>query len=199
MLERVTGWFKGGSPGRMTALAATLMATVFLLWQSDEPVAPDTGAQALRGPSEPDSFVVQARYRAWNAEGEPEIQLTSPRIEQFEEQDLATLETPRARVFSSQDPIPWVIESDEGTLRQTEGLATLTGNVVILRQLDQGETRMTTDTLTLDNRDGTVYTDDPVTIEEPFGTTEAVGMKAWVDERILELNSRVEGAYETVR
>jgi len=70
---------------------------------------------------------------------------------------------------------------------------------VVLRQLDDGETRLTTDTLTLDNRDGTVYTDDPVTIKEPFGTTEAVGMKAWVDERILELNSRVEGAYETVR
>ena len=34
----------------------------------DEPTLPDTDAQALRGPTEPDSFVVQARYRAWNAE-----------------------------------------------------------------------------------------------------------------------------------
>jgi lipopolysaccharide export system protein LptC len=199
MLDRLTGWLKGGSPGRMAALVATLMATVFLLWQSDEPPLPGTGAEALRGPSEPDSFVVQARYRAWNTDGELEILLTSPRIEQFDEQGLSTLETPKARVYSARDPHPWLIEADDGTLRQGEGLAHLDGNVVVVRQLDQGESRLTTDTLTLDNQDGTVYTDDPVTIKEPFGTTTAVGMKAWVDERILELKSRVEGRYETVR
>ena len=51
------------------ALAVTVTATVFLLWQSDEPVSSRNAASDLRGPAEPDGFVVGGQYRAWDEQG----------------------------------------------------------------------------------------------------------------------------------
>ena len=184
---------------RTLALIAVIAATLFLMWQSEERDLSNPQAEQLRGPSEPDSFVVGSRYRAWDEEGHLEIQLTSPRIEQFENDNRATLEKPVARVFPQQRPQPWIIKADEGSLLQTEGLLHLTRNVVITRRSDDSEATLTTSALTLDNNEGTVYTDQPVTITEPFGVTRATGMKAWIDQRILELNSQVDGQYETFR
>jgi lipopolysaccharide export system protein LptC len=184
---------------RTLALVAVVGATLFLMWQSEERDTSNPDAEQLRGPSEPDSFVVGSDYRAFDENGKLEIQLTSPRIEQFEDSNRAELQAPVARVFSDQSPEPWIIKSDEGSLRQTQGLLHLRGNVVVTRATTDGETTLETGQLTLNDNDSTVYTDQPVTITEPYGTTRATGMKAWIDQRILELNSQVEGRYETFR
>lgn len=198
----ITEWFFGDrSKRRITALAlaATVTATVFLLWQSDEPVSTRDTASELRGPAEPDGFVIGGQYRAWDEQGNLQIDLKSPRIEQFEATDTAHLDTPRARLFSEGSPEPWLIESNEGSLQQNNEMLELMGNVRLTRQSKGREAILETGALTLDNSNGTVYTDQPVTITEPFGVTRSTGMKAWINERILELNSRVEGQYETVR
>jgi lipopolysaccharide export system protein LptC len=36
-----------------------------------------------------------------------------------------------------------------------------------------------------------------VELTDSFSLTRATGMKAWIDDRILELDSDVEGRYET--
>ena len=184
---------------RNLALAATVGATVFLMWQREEVDIMRGDATELRGPSEPDSFVVEGRYTTWDEQGNLKMTLASPRIEQFEDTDHATMNAPRARIYSEQGTDPWIIEADVGSLQQNENRMVLTGNVVVLRQTADSEATLTTSSLTLDNNQGIVYTDQPVTITEPFGVTRATGMKAWVDQRVLELNSRVEGHYETIR
>lgn len=184
---------------RTLALAATVGATVFLMWQRDEVDIKRGDATALRGPSEPDSFIIEGRYTTWDEQGNLKMTLASPRIEQFDDSDHATMNAPRARIYNEQGTDPWIIEADEGSLQQNEDRVVLTGNVVVLRQTADSEATLTTSSLTLDNNQGIVYTDQPVTITEPFGVTRATGIKAWVDQRILELNSRVEGHYETVR
>ncbi|MBB5322128.1 LPS export ABC transporter periplasmic protein LptC [Marinobacter oulmenensis] len=199
MIRYLVSFGTGTGILRTLALAATIGATVFLLWQSDEPERPRAGAEQLRGPSEPDSFVVGGRYRSWNDQGNLEIRLTSPRIEQFEATSLATLETPWAQVYNASDAEPWIISADTGSLQQAEGILDLKGDVEVERSANGGTTTLNTQALTLDNNTDTVFTDQPVTITEPFGVTRAVGMKGWIDQRILELNSRVEGQYETSR
>ena len=184
---------------RTLALIAVIGATLLLMWQSEDRDLSNPQAEQLRGPSEPDSFVVGSYYRSWDEQGHLEIQLTSPRIEQFEDTNHALLEKPVARVFPQGRPQPWIIEADEGSLLQSEGLLNLTHNVVVTRRSEDAEATLTTNALTLDDNEGTVYTDQPVTITEPFGVTRATGMKAWIDQRILELNSQVEGQYETFR
>lgn len=185
---------------RTLALAGSLAAAMFLLWQSDEPPVIDKEAAELRGEAEPDGFVVNGKYRSFDEAGNLKISFTSPRIEQFEEGNLATMESPSAELYSGDNGAgsgPWIVNAENGSLLQNEDLLYLTGNVRILRSVAGRETTLTTSTLTLDNDRGMLYTDAPVVISDVTGITRAVGMKAWIDERILELNSQVEGRYET--
>ena len=79
-------------------------------------------------------------------------------------------------------------------------ILTLTGNVIITTTDARGrQATLSTSRLELDNDRRTVMTDQPVTIRDPAGTTRATGMKAWMDDRILELQSDVEGIYEPAR
>ncbi|MDO6443756.1 LPS export ABC transporter periplasmic protein LptC [Marinobacter sp. 2_MG-2023] len=185
---------------RMLALAATIAATFFLLWQSDEsPVTSYSDARQLRGAGEPDGFVINGSYTSYDDAGNRKIVFTSPRIEQFEEGNRATMELPNAEVFSATETEPWVLKAESGNLLQGEDLLHLTGNVRVVRTIGEREATLVTESLTLDNNQGKVYTDDFVEITDSVGTTRAKGMNAWIDERILELNSQVEGRYETVR
>ncbi|SFR42507.1 lipopolysaccharide export system protein LptC [Marinobacter gudaonensis] len=190
-------WFADRPWLRMLALGGTVVAAVFLLWRSDEAPVVDQEAAALRGDAEPDGFVVNGNYRSFDETGNLEIRFVSPRIEQFEEKNLATMDSPRAELYGDADTQPWIVEADRGRLMQNRELVYLTGNVQVLRSVGERDTTLTTRTLTLDNNEGVVYTDAPVEIRDVTGITTAVGMKAWIDERILELNSQVEGYYDT--
>ncbi|KMQ75661.1 LPS export ABC transporter periplasmic protein LptC [Marinobacter subterrani] len=185
---------------RTLALAGTLAAVMFLMWQSDEPPVTNQKAAELRGDAEPDGFVVNGEYTSFDETGNLKISFTSPRIEQFEEGNLATMVSPKAKLFGNEgnaNAEPWIIEAENGSLLQNENLLYLTGNVRILRSVGGRDTTLTTSTLTLDNDRSMAYTDAPVVIRDVTGITHAVGMKAWIDERVLELNSKVEGRYET--
>lgn len=181
---------------RALALACTLVAVVVLMWQSDEPSEP-VEAAALRGQSEPDGFVVNGRYLSFDETGRLTVRFESPRIEQFESEQLATMETPRAQLFTEGEAQPWRLSADTGTLLDNTELLELEGNVEVVRQTDTGrKATLTTPYLTLDNGRRIAYTDAPVTLTDAFSVTRAIGMKAWIDDRILELDSQVEGRYE---
>ncbi|MBU2874798.1 LPS export ABC transporter periplasmic protein LptC [Marinobacter salexigens] len=185
---------------RMLGLAITVAATFFLLWQGDEPpLSSYSDAKKLRGDAEPDGFVINGSYTSYDEVGNRKIVFTSPRIEQFEEGNVATMEFPRAELFGTTGEGPWVLNAENGKLRQNEDLLYLTGKVNVVRTIGDREATLKTESLTLDNKKGTVYTGDPVEITDSVGTTSATGMKAWIDERILELNSQVKGRYETAQ
>lgn len=185
---------------RMCALAITIVVTVFLLWHSGEPpVTSYSDSRQLRGEAEPDGFVINGSYTSYDEAGHRKIVFTSPRIEQFEEGNLAIMESPSAELFSKTEEGPWVLDAEKGSLQQDQDMLFLTGNVRVVRTIGDREATLNTESLTLDNRKGTVYTNDLVEITDSVGTTRAKGMKAWIDKRILELNSQVEGRYEIAK
>ena len=182
---------------RTVALLATVIATVALLWHSDNELPMPMQGSELRGDSEPDSFVVNALYTSYDEQGTIKIQFVSPRIEQFETTDYAIMAEPQATIQGQPGSEPWQLTAKHGKLRDGNSLLELEGDVRIVRQIGERSAILTTTTLTLDNRTNMAYTDAPVEIVDATGTTNATGMKAWLNERILELDSQVKGRYET--
>lgn len=184
---------------RNTLLVLLVAALLTLMWQSDQPdpVSPGMSGDGNQGP---DGFVEQGRYLAFNEQGRKVIEVTSPRIEQFEQRQFATMESPEAWLAHTSEDQPWHLVADHGKLEQESMILTLTGNVIITTTDARGrQATLSTSRLELDNDRRTVMTDQPVTIRDPAGTTRATGMKAWMDDRILELQSDVEGIYEPAR
>ncbi|HEV8078913.1 MAG TPA: LPS export ABC transporter periplasmic protein LptC [Marinobacter sp.] len=182
---------------RTIALLATVIATVALLWHSDNELPIPTQDSELRGDSEPDSFVVNALYTSYDEQGSVKIQFVSPRIEQFEANDYAIMVEPQATIQGQPGSEPWQLTAEHGKLRDGNSQLELEGDVRIVRQIGERSAILSTSVLTLDNRTNVAYTDAPVEIVDATGTTNATGMKAWLNERILELDSQVEGRYET--
>lgn len=182
---------------RMAALAGTALVLASLLWQSEENREP-TDALELRGPTEPDGFVVNGRYRSFDQNGQLETVIYSPRIEQFEARNLATMLLPDATLHDPESATTWTLTANQGELRKDEDIIDLEGDVLVRRPLANGEVAtLEAEHLTLDNKQRTVYTDTPVVLTEAHGVTRATGMKAWIDDRVLELQSQVKGHYDT--
>lgn len=182
---------------RMAALAATALVLASLLWQSEENREP-TNALELRGPSEPDGFVVNGRYRSFDQNGQLETVVYSPRIEQFEARNLATMVLPDATLYDPESATTWRLIANQGELRKEQDIIELEGDVLVRRPLANGEVgTLEAEHLTLDNKQRTVYTDTPVVLREAHGVTRATGMKAWIDDRVVELKSQVKGRYDT--
>ncbi|PVY70762.1 lipopolysaccharide export system protein LptC [Tamilnaduibacter salinus] len=181
---------------RHLLIVVIAMALVALLWQSDEQSHPDSAAD-LRGPDEPDSFVVNGVFRSYSEDGALKSELHSERIEQFDNRKVAHLMSPRAVIRNTGTEQPWVLEAAEGRYERNQEQLHLSGNVAITRPLDDGaQARLSSDRLTLDNRRRIVHTDAPVVLDSPRGVTHAVGLKGWIDDRVLELQSQVEGRYD---
>lgn len=182
---------------RTLALIATFAALIAVLWQSDEP-ASTADAAALRGEAEPDSFVVGAQYLSFSKTGQLTSQIKSHRIEQFESDSLIRMQQPRATLFGETGDASWEAEAEQGEFLEARDLINLTGDVRVVRLADQrGPMSLSTQALTLNNGERTIYTSAPVELNDALGNTRATGMKAWIDQRILELNAEVEGRYET--
>ena len=188
--EQRPGW-------RTIALLTTFIATAALLWHSDNDVPMPTQDSELRGDREPDSFVVDALYTSYDEQGTVKIQFVSPRIEQFEAGGYAIMAEPQATIRGKPGSEPWQLTAKHGKLLNNNSQLELEGDVRIVRQIGERSATLSTTRLTLDNRTNMAHTDAPVEIVDATGTTYATGMKAWFNERILELDSQVEGRYET--
>lgn len=185
-------------PGiRNPALLIAVVALGFLLWHSDEPATVDTDAMALRGASEPDTFINNGEFRSFDTQGRRKLVAFSPRTEQFDDRRQAVLEAPDATLYDHEADLRWLLEADHGLYHMDTELMELEGNVVVTRSVEGGNAVLLTEYLRIDNPAGRATTDRPVTLKSPGSITHARGMTGWFDERVLELENSVEGIYET--
>lgn len=182
---------------RNPGLLIAALALGFLLWQSDEPRSTDTDAMALRGETEPDTFINQGVFRSFDAQGRPKLVATSPRTEQFDDRQEAILEAPDATLYDHEADLRWLVVANEGLYHMTTEVMELEGSVEVTRSVEGGNAVLLTEYLRIDNPAGRATTDHPVTLKSPGNITHARGMTGWFDERVLELENSVEGIYET--
>lgn len=180
---------------RYIALLAMALVLAFLVWHGEEPTP--ISESPVSGPQEPDAYVEDGLYFSFDNEGNPETRMHSARVDEYDNQHKAFLQQPTAEVFEKQGGSPWHIRAQKGVYNIPQDSLTLEDSVVVTRQTEaQQPSTLTTSRLTLDNQQRIVHTDAPVTITDPQGVTHAVGMKAFIAQRILELNSQVDGNYD---
>lgn len=185
-------------PGvRNPGLLAAALALGFLLWQSDEPPTTAPDAAALRGATEPDTFINQGIFRSFDEQGRPELVASSPRTEQFDERQEAILESPDATLYDHEADLRWLLSANHGLYHITTEVMELTGDVAVTRNVEGGDAVLLTEYLLIDSPAGRATTDYPVTLQSPGAVTHARGMTGWFDERVVELENSVEGIYET--
>ena len=196
-LQGALGTIRDRSLWRWAAAALTLLALVFLLLQTEQPVTSgDTGT--LTGPDRPDSFIVNATYRSFDEQGRLAARIDSVRGEKYADEQRISLRSPQGLLLERDTRSPWLLDASSGEYHMNEKRMVFNNNVHVRHQSrNQGETLLTTRTLTVDNRRRIVHTEAPVTIINRNSLTTAIGMKGWVDERVLELEHQVEGHYFT--
>ena len=124
--------------------------------------------------------------------GSPSRVITGKKMAHYPDDDSTEIYFPVARVIDREKD-NWIMSSNQGITYGKGDIITLVGNVTITRQ--DNEIELHTEKLILDTLHNTAYTDQFVSITSPYGNTESVGLHASLDDKMINLHSRVKGHY----
>jgi len=129
-----------------------------------------------------------------NQSGQPARVITGDEMAHYPSDDSTEVINPVA-YFIGQDNDTWIISSNKGqTIGKGDDIF-LTGNVIISRE-DNNEIELRSEELHLDTAHNTAYTDVAVAISSPYGETNSVGLHATLDDKTINLHSKVKGQYD---
>ncbi|MCP8900186.1 LPS export ABC transporter periplasmic protein LptC [Gilvimarinus xylanilyticus] len=157
---------------------------------SDAPVQPK---QTL-----PETYILGMIDRSFDDDGRLSYTLEAEQVTYFEQGQGTdgTLTKPKV-LFLSEKTTPWNLEADKGHVYSGNNTVILNDNVVAYsRSDDHGELTLLTETLNIDTDKQYAHTDKPVTMRSARSNTQAVGLKADLQEGRMELLSEVRGRYE---
>jgi lipopolysaccharide export system protein LptC len=115
-------------------------------------------------------------------------------VRYFRKADIAYMNAPRLNSFTEKSGKPWRTRADFGQFREDFDIVDLRENVSIAQ--GSGDVIMTTQQLILRNSTNTAETDKPLTITNGNSRTDAVGMRAWLDQEKIELLAKVRTVHE---
>ncbi len=126
--------------------------------------------------------------------GQPSRIVTGQTMSHYPANDSTEIIAPIAQILE-QGKKTWLITANKA---YTEGKGEdilLTGNVIIT-QIDNTDIELRTEKLNLDTVRDNAYTDLAVSMKSPHGTTNSVGLHASLQEKTINLHSRVKGHYD---
>jgi len=126
--------------------------------------------------------------------GQPSRIVTGQTMSHYPANDSTEIIAPIAQILE-QSKKTWLITANKA---YTEGKGEdilLTGNVIIT-QIDNTDIELRTEKLNLDTVRDNAYTDLAVSMKSPHGTTNSVGLHASLQEKTINLHSRVKGHYD---
>lgn len=142
-----------------------------------------------------DYFVEQGKTKSWNAQGNLELKLSSILIEHDPSQQLSFITAPNSKHYRKNN-LPIDVTAQQGTVTDDNVRIDLAGNVVLLdNSFAKQPTTLTTEKLTIYQRDQYAETDQPVEINSESGNLEAVGMDIQFEDRIMNFHSQVKGIH----
>ena len=126
--------------------------------------------------------------------GQPSRVIKGQEMSHYPEDDSTHITSPTAE-FINQQQDTWIVTSEQGKTHGKGHVILLTDNVVISRK-DDKETELQTSILTLDTEKSTAYTDAAVKMISPYGETNSIGLHATLEDKTINLHSRVKGHYD---
>ena len=194
-LNRLTAW----SPALLLGALAAL--TFWLDAQVQAPLARRDGSTR----HDPDLFLVNFRAVNFDENGKPRETLAAKRGDHFPDDDSAALIDPMFKITQSGKPA-FTVTADKGTISGDREHAYFMGHVLAQRDAETaapgpgrdpaGALTLSTDYLHVIPKAEKVETDRRVTIREPRGIIEGVGLEFDNKSKIVRLKSRITGTFE---
>ena len=125
--------------------------------------------------------------------GSPSRVIAGDKMSHYPDDDSTVILFPVARVIDQEED-DWILSSNKGKTQGKGDEIILTGNVIITRQ-DNNEIELRTEKFILDTLHNTAYTDLAVSMKSPYGNTDSVGLHAALEDKMINLHSRVKGQY----
>lgn len=169
------------------------VATTWLARQQGE--APEAAApEPVR--HAPDSTMARFTTTYMDQAGRPHHRLQAEQMVHFADDDTTELTRPRLVLYREDGP-PWQVRAEQGWVGPEGAEVHLENDVRMTRRRPPaGETRLTTPFLVVFPERDYAETDRPVTITDPQGRTEGVGMEAYLEEQRLVLLDEVFSRYD---
>ena len=178
-------------------IALLLIVVAALSWwlqRSAEPGSQQAFEQMQHGP---DYYMDEFELTSLNLDGKPAYKLYADNMKHYSHDDSATLERPHLVVFRDEGEF-WDIRAEFGQVLDGGESVLLKGEVIILRvtPTNAEALQVYTSDLTVRPHAKYVETAEAVKIKDDSGVTTAVGMRADLNHRRVELLSKVRGVYE---
>ncbi|OUR73524.1 LPS export ABC transporter periplasmic protein LptC [Methylophaga sp. 41_12_T18] len=127
-------------------------------------------------------------------QGLPSRIIKGTEMAHYPEDDSTEIIDPIARLIKPGKDT-WRLTANKGhTVGKGENIL-LTGNVIISRE-ENNEIELRTEQLNLDTVYNTAYTELEVSIKSPYGNTNSVGLHAAMEDKTINLHSKVRGRYD---
>jgi lipopolysaccharide export system protein LptC len=126
--------------------------------------------------------------------GNPARIISGSQLSHYPKDDSTEIINPVALLLQ-QGKDTWKISSNKAyTVGKGDDLL-LTGNVVAT-QPENPDIQLLTESLNIDSLNNTAYTDLAVTMKSSYGVTNSVGLHASLEQKTVNLHSRVKGHYD---
>jgi len=147
-------------------------------------------------PRKPDSFMIGVVATNLNKNGLPALKLITPKMTHYPENNTTDITTPRVTIYRK-SPNPWFIDSDFAKAKNGIDEIIFWSNVIIHHpaDIDNPNTSLQTETLTIFPEQQIASTDEPVLFKQPSTTIHAIGMLANLDAGTIKLLSQTQGEY----
>lgn len=175
----------------LAMLGAAAVAGWWLRERIHQRAGPDGQPQAQ---AVPDYYMENFTIHSMNQAGKPRYALTAKQMLHYAEDDHSDVTKPHALLYRPLGP-PYVLDSERGRILKDGEQVDLLGQVDIDRSASTHNRPIhvtTRNARVFPNRDY-AESDEFTVITSDASHLEGVGMRAWFDERRLQLLSKVEG------
>lgn len=181
---------------KLSSLAKILLLTlavvsVWLLSGEESQKTPEQYEQVTRTT---DYTMTDFTMTVMSELGQPSRIIVGSKMAHYLDDDSTEITIPRVQ-FIEPEKETWLVSSEKGITQGKGEDILLLGNVIVT-QKDNPSIELRTEKLNLDTVNNTAYTDLAVSMKSPSGTTDSVGLHAALDDKMINLHSRVKGHFD---